>query len=146
MTNCKYFDRKFDFFHNSVFFKKKADNSLKKSKVEWHWYFFILSLHLQFIDFIHLRHCFYRFISICFHFQKQKSKDTRMAFFFFRFWNKPIYIFLNARHDNLEWTKPSTCVVKISNHLFDTKFDVYIFIVPIQARVTHSAQPVARHH
>lgn len=106
-------------FFTTAYSLKKADNSLKKSKVEWHWYkFFILSLHLQFID------CFYRFISICFHFQKQKSKDTQLAFFFFRFWNKPMYIFLNARHDNLAWTKPSSCVVKIYNHLFDTKFDV----------------------
>lgn len=105
--------------------KKKQITLIKKSKVEWHWYkFFILSLHLQFIDFIHLRHCFYRFISICFHFQKQNSKDTGMALFFFRFWNNPMYIFLNARHDNLAWTKPSSCVVKIYNHLFDTKFDV----------------------
>lgn len=68
-----------DFFHNSVFFKKKADNSLKKSKVEWHWYkFFILSLHLQFIDcwFHRFKTLFlYRFISM-FSFSKTKIKTT----------------------------------------------------------------------
>lgn len=128
MTNCKYFDRKFDFFHNSVFFKKKKQITLKKNQklndidISFLYYRFIYNLLI--VDFIDLRHCFYRFISICFHFQKQKSKDTGMALFFFRFWNKPMYIFLNARHDNLAWTKPSSCVVKIYNHLFDTKFDV----------------------
>lgn len=110
-------------FFTTAYSLKKADNSLKKSKVEWHWYKFFLYYryiyNLLIIDFIDLRHCFYRF-----HFQKQKSKDTGMALFFFRFWNKPMYIFLNARHDNLAWTKPSSCVVKIYNHLFDTKFDV----------------------
>lgn len=128
MTNCKYFDRKWVFFHNSVFLKKKKQITKKKSKVKWHWSKFFLYYryvyNLLIIDFIDLIHCFYIVSSLCFHFQKQKSKDTGMALFFFRFWNKPMYIFLNARHDNLAWTKPSSCVVKIYNHLFDTKFDV----------------------